>query len=94
VVFDEEMSCYRRYLFDDVGTIFLLLVVVEHLGGASAFFGNKENPQHRNFGKVLVVLGRGIACVGWVLGGNIQFAIAIGIISLVITVVSLVIPPS
>jgi hypothetical protein len=70
------------------------MVIIEHLGGAAAFFGGKENPQHRSFGKILVTVGRAIACVGWVVGGNVQNAVVVGVVSLVITAVALALPSS
>lgn len=71
-----------------------MLVIVQHLGGATAYFAKKPNPQHRSFGKVLVNIGRAIAAVGWILGGNVQNAIVVAIVSLVMTALAMIVGPS
>lgn len=68
------------------------MVIIEHLGGATAFFGKKSNPQHRSFGKIVVTVGRIVACVGWILAGNLQNAIIVAVASLVITIIALALP--
>lgn len=63
------------------GCIFLLLVILQHLGGLTAFLGKKSNPQHRGFGRYLALIGRIIASVGWILGQNLNMTNIITIIS-------------
>lgn len=69
----------------------MVLVILQHIGGLTAFLGKKPNPQHRKFGKVLVLIGRAIAAVGWILGGNEQNAMVVAGVSAVLFVLSLVI---
>ena len=54
-----------------------------------AFLKGKKNPQHRKFGKILVLIGRAIAAFGWVLGGNEQNAMIVAVVSGVIFIISL-----
>lgn len=77
------------FYIDIAGALFLLLVIVQHLGGLTAYLGNKSNPQHRSFGKILVNIGRIVAAVGWILAGNTYNAIVVGVASLVILVFAL-----
>ena len=79
------------HLFHYLGSLFLVLVIVQHIGGMTAFLGKKSNPQHRSFGKILVIIGRIIAGVGWLLGGNQKFAIIVAVVSLIMLGLSLVI---
>lgn len=70
------------------------MVILQHTGGVISFFGNKSNPQHKSFGGILANIGRAIACVGWVLGGNVDNALIVAGASLVILVISFLIPKS
>ena len=70
------------------------MVILQHIGGVTAFFGNKPNPQHRSFGAILANIGRLIACVGWVLGGNLNLALYVAIASAIILAITLFIPKS
>ena len=54
-----------------------------------AFLKNQKNPQHRKFGKILVLIGRAIAAFGWILGGNEQNAMIVAVVSGVIFILSL-----
>ena len=70
------------------------MVILQHLGGVASFFGNKPNPQHRSFGGILANIGRLIACVGWVLGGNLDQALYVAIASAIILFITFLIPKS
>lgn len=72
-----------------LGALFLILIIIQHIGGLTAFLGQKPNPQHRSFGKIVSIIGRAIACVGWVLGGNLQYAIICAVVSTVIILAAL-----
>lgn len=85
-----KLTWAQVYLFYYLGVLFLLLVIVQHIGGMTAFLGKKPNPQHRSFGKLLVVIGRVIAGVGWILGGNQKNAIIVAIISIILLGLSMV----
>jgi hypothetical protein len=71
-----------------------LLLIVQHIGGMTAFFGRKPNPQHRSFGKILVNIGRIVAGFGWLLAGNTTNALIVGVISVILLGLSLVIGPA
>jgi hypothetical protein len=68
----------------------LVFLIIQHLGGLVAFLGKKKNPQHRSFGKILVIFGRIIAAVGWILGGNQRNAVIVGVVSVVLLGLALV----
>ena len=69
-------------------------MIIQHLGGLTAYLGQKANPQHRIFGKILVNIGRIVACFGWILAGNTTNAIIVAVASLVIFVLALVLGQS
>ena len=73
-----------------LGIIFLVLVIVQHAGGVMSFLGKKPNPQHRQFGKILVHIGRCIAAFGWILGGHQQNAMIVAGVSGVLLLLALV----
>jgi hypothetical protein len=69
--FVKEVPCYWRYIIYYLGSLFLVLVIIQHVGGVASFLGRKKNPQHRAFGKLLVNIGRAVAAVGWLLTGKV-----------------------
>ena len=71
-----------------------MLIIVQHIGGMTAFLGGKRNPQHRSFGKILVIIGRIIAGVGWILGGNQNNAIIVAVVSIALLGLSLIVDSS
>ena len=77
-----------------LGTLFLILVIIQHIGGVTSFFGKKANPQHRSFGKILVNIGRVVAAFGWIFAGNTTNAMIVGIVSVVLLGLSLIIGPA
>jgi len=64
-------------------------VILQHLGGATAYFGNKANPGHRKFGKILVNIGTIVAAFGWLLAGNETNAAVVIVVSVVLTGLSM-----
>ena len=64
-------------------------MMVQHLGGVLAFLRKKRNPQHKAFGRILANIGRMIAAVGWVLGGNEQNAMIVAGVSAVLLILHL-----
>lgn len=73
----------------NTGSLFLVLLILQHLGGVKALLTKTPNPQHRGFGRTLALIGRMIAGFGWVVGGNIQNAIIVGSITAVLFVGSM-----
>ena len=71
------------------GALFLVLVILQHLGGVTSFLGNKPNPNHRSFGKVLVNIGRVVAGFGWLLAGNQTNAAIVAVVSITLLGLSL-----
>lgn len=63
---------------------------MQHLGGVIAFATNKPNPQHRQFGRVVAVVGRVIAGFGWALAGNINNALIVGAITAVLLILGMI----
>lgn len=70
------------------------LVIIQHIGGVSSYLLKKPNPQHRSFGKILVNIGRVVAGVGWIFGGNLNNAIIVGVVSIVMIGLALVVGPA
>ena len=81
------------YNHHHLGILFLLLITLQHLGGVTAFLTKKPNPQHRQFGRILAFIGRCIAGVGWVLGGNLNNAIIVGVITLILLILTVITGP-
>lgn len=69
-------------------------MIVQHLGGMTAYFGRKANPQHRSFGKLLVNIGRAVAAVGWLLAGNVPNAIIVAVVSIVLLGLTMMLSPA
>lgn len=68
-------------------------MLVQHLGGVLAYYTKKPNPVHRKFGRYLAMMGRIIAGVGWVLGGNQTNAIIVAVASVIILILSAILAP-
>lgn len=85
-----KLTLVQVHIFYYLGALFLLLVIVQHIGGMTAFLGKKPNAQHRSFGKILVIIGRCIAGVGWILGGNQRNAIIVAVVTIILLGLSMV----
>ena len=57
---------------------------MQHLGGVTAFLGNKRNPVHRTLGRPLATIGRIVATFGWVFAGNMNMATYVAIAACVL----------
>jgi amino acid permease len=79
-------------IYSTLGVVFLVIMILQHFGGVIAYYTGKPNPLHRKFGRYVAMLGRIIAIFGWLLGGNQQNAIIVGVASAVILVISAVLP--
>ncbi len=75
------------------GSLFLVLMIVQHLGGVTSYFGKKANPVHRKFGRYLANIGRIIAAVGWTLAGNQTNSIIVIVATVVILILSVLLKP-
>lgn len=63
-----------------------MIVILQHIGGVKAFLTKQPNPQHRGFGRYVALIGRIIAGFGWALGGHMQNAIIVGVITVVLLI--------
>lgn len=75
------------------GSLFLVLMIVQHVGGVTAYFGGKKNPVHRKFGRILAFIGRIIAAVGWTLAGNQTNSIIVIAATVVLLILTVVLKP-
>lgn len=74
----------------EVGAVFLVLMTLQHIGGAITLLQNKtHNPGHRKFAVVVTNLGRGVAIGGMIFGGvEQQYIIGASVLALVLLVFS------
>ena len=76
------------WIFHDLGSLFLVLVILQHLGGVKALLSGQRNYQHASFGRTLALIGRIVAGFGWVLAGNIQNAIIVAVLTIILLIFS------
>jgi hypothetical protein len=62
-------TCCRRYLLYNLGTLLLVVVLIQHIGGIAALKG-ADGSVHRKFGLVLSTIIKLIAVCGWLLVKN------------------------
>lgn len=62
-----ETSCFCRYVTYNLGIIFMVLMTIQHIGGAVSWHKSTRNYGHRKLGTRLVIMGRILAGVGWLI---------------------------
>lgn len=80
----------RWYYFHNTGSLFLVLLLVQHIGGVLTLIkGMSSNPAHRKFGIIVSNLGRIISVFGLILAGQDQrLIIGAAVLALLMLVLS------
>ena len=61
-------------------------MIIQHVGGILAYYQQKPNKNHRDFGRILTTIGRVVAIFGWILTKEYLIAKVVGGITLIITI--------